>query len=88
MRKRIPLGPYLRPMPRVLGGSWGKAAIHYGRGTPVTPAAPMSHSATWKGKFKLPWHKAGPINHIDDQWSRTSRLSMKNSLSLGAVPRS
>ena len=22
-RKRTPLGPYRRPMPRVLGGSWG-----------------------------------------------------------------
>ena len=23
MRKRIPLGPYRRPVPRVIGGSWG-----------------------------------------------------------------
>ena len=33
-RKRTPLGPYRRPMPRVLGG-W---AFSYGRGTPVTNA--------------------------------------------------
>ena len=30
-RKHSPLGPYRRPMPRVLGG-W---AFSYGRGTPV-----------------------------------------------------
>ena len=32
IRKHTPLGPYRRPMPRVLGG-W---AFSYGRGTPVT----------------------------------------------------
>ena len=32
-RKRAPLGPYCRPMPRVLGG-W---AFSHGRGTPVLP---------------------------------------------------
>ena len=29
----------------------------------------------------LPWREAGPPNHHDDKWIRTSRLSIKNSLS-------
>ena len=38
MTKRTPLGPYRRPVPRVLGG-W---AFSYGRGTPVHVALPGS----------------------------------------------
>jgi hypothetical protein len=34
-RKRNPLGPYRKPMPRVLGGVLGVWAFSYGRGTPV-----------------------------------------------------
>ena len=33
IRKRNPLGPYRRPMPRVIGG-W---AFFYGRGAPAMP---------------------------------------------------
>ena len=33
--KRTPLGPYRRPVPRVLGGISGGLAFYYGRGTPV-----------------------------------------------------
>jgi len=33
-RKRTPLGPYRRPLPRVLGGSMGLAFV-YERGTPL-----------------------------------------------------
>ena len=36
MRKPQPLRLYRRPMPRVLGGSWGGGKFSYGRGTPVT----------------------------------------------------
>ena len=35
IRKRTPLEPYRRPMPRVIGGSYGSWAVSYGRGTPV-----------------------------------------------------
>ena len=28
IRKRSPLGPYRRPMPRVLGRSWGGKRVH------------------------------------------------------------
>ena len=35
IRKRIPLGPYRRPMSRVLKGVLGGFAFSYGRGTPV-----------------------------------------------------
>ena len=35
IRKRTPLGPYRRPVPRVLGESWGGGAFSYERGTPV-----------------------------------------------------
>ena len=35
IRIRLPLGPYRRPMPRVLGGGYGGWAFSYGRGTPV-----------------------------------------------------
>jgi len=34
-RKRNPLGPCRRPIPRVLGGVLGGWAVSYGRGTPV-----------------------------------------------------
>ena len=34
-RKQIPLGPYRRPMPRVLGGVLGGWAFSYEQGTPV-----------------------------------------------------
>ena len=34
-RKRTFIGPYRRPMPRVLGGSLGGGAISYERDTPV-----------------------------------------------------
>ena len=34
-RKRSPLGPYRRPMPRVLWGSYGGWAFSYGRGPRV-----------------------------------------------------
>ena len=30
-----PLGPYRRPLPRVLWGSWGESAFSYEQGTPV-----------------------------------------------------
>ena len=33
--KRTPLGPYRRPVPRVLGGFLGGWAVSYERGTPV-----------------------------------------------------
>jgi len=33
----------------------------------------------WKREFKLSWREAGPPNH--HKWIRTSRLSIKNSLS-------
>ena len=35
VRKSTPLGPYRRPMPRVLGGSLGGGAFSSGRCTPV-----------------------------------------------------
>ena len=35
IRKRTPLGPYRRPVPRVLGGFPGGWRFSYGRGTPV-----------------------------------------------------
>ena len=39
------------------------------------------YKATWKREFELPWRKAGlPISMI--KWTRTSRLSIKISLSL------
>jgi len=31
VRQRNPLGPYRRPMPRVLGGSWGGGGVIMGR---------------------------------------------------------
>ena len=30
VKKTHPLGPYRRPMPRVLGGSWGDGRFHMG----------------------------------------------------------
>jgi len=42
--------------------------------------------ATWKWEFKLTWREAGPPNHHGDiKWIRTSRLSIKNSLSNGKI---
>ena len=36
--------------------------------------------ATWKREFKLPWRKAGLLTSMI-KWTRTSRLSIKISLS-------
>jgi len=41
----IPLGPYSRPMPRILGGSLGGLAFLYERGTPVTAKARPTHKS-------------------------------------------
>ena len=40
-----------------------------------------SRGATWKRKFKFPWRKAGPPNHLDDevdadQWVVNKELSV------------
>jgi len=35
IRKRHPVGPYSRTMPRLLWRSWGGGAVSYQRGTPV-----------------------------------------------------
>ena len=35
IRNNAPIGPYRRPMPRVLGESWGGGGGSYERGTPV-----------------------------------------------------
>ena len=35
LRNRQPVGPYRRPMPRLLGGSWGGGVFPHGRGTPA-----------------------------------------------------
>ena len=40
----------------------------------------LGPKATWKREFKLPWRKAGLLISII-QWTRTSRLSIKISLS-------
>jgi len=37
IRKRHPIGPYSRTMPRALWKSYGEAAVSYERGTPVPP---------------------------------------------------
>ena len=39
------------------------------------------YTATWKREFKLPWRKAGRLISMI-KWTRTSRLSIKISLSL------
>ena len=39
------------------------------------------YKATWKREFKLPWRKAGLLLSMI-KWTRTSRLSIKISLSL------
>jgi hypothetical protein len=44
IRKRAPLGPYRRPMPRAGGGSQGGWAFSHGRGTPV--ASPASRASS------------------------------------------
>ena len=41
----------------------------------------LSIKATWKREFKLSWRKAGLLISMI-QWTRTSRLSIKISLSL------
>ena len=41
------------------------------------------YEATWKREFKLPWRKTGPLISMI-KWTRTSRLSIKISLSLPA----
>ena len=38
------------------------------------------YKATWKREFKLPWRKAGLLISMI-KWTRTSRLTIKNSLS-------
>ena len=43
-RKRLPLGPYSRPMPRALRWSFG-GAVSYERGTPVTGAGGRGRAA-------------------------------------------
>ena len=41
---------------------------------------PLQHR---EREFKLPWREAGPPNHLDGKVVRTTRLSIKTSLSLG-----
>ena len=44
------------------------------------------YKATWNREFNrefnLPWREASPPNHLNDKWTRTSRLSIKKPLSL------
>ena len=42
------------------------------------------YKATWKREFKIPWCKAGLLISMI-KWTRTSRLSIKISLSLYTV---
>jgi hypothetical protein len=46
IRKRTPLGPFRRPMPRVLWGSSGGGAFSYERGTPVGVRSKVSRVAS------------------------------------------
>jgi len=45
------VGPYRRPMPRVLRGSWGGWEFSYGRSTPVPFF--LESGETWKGERTL-----------------------------------
>ena len=56
-RKRTPLGPYRRPIPRVQGGSWGGGAFSYGRGTPVE-----YFDEWWKGENLGGEHESLPYD--------------------------
>ena len=46
IRKRTPLGPYRRPMPRTLGESQGGWAFFHRRGTPVNARINRSNCST------------------------------------------
>jgi len=65
-RKRTPLVPYRRPMPRVLGGSWGGWAFSYGRGTPVLPPAARAPL------FRLPQRRISECEKVASMCTCTS----------------
>jgi len=58
-RKRTPLGPYRRPMPRVLGGSWGGGRVLlgevplYGVVKRLSPAVAQNASHSFRAVLKV-----------------------------------
>ena len=59
----------------------GTSRIRNGSLLPGRPRRAWRRTPFRLREFKLPWRNAGPPNHHDDKWIRTSRLSIKNSLS-------
>ena len=57
IRNRLPLGPFRRPMPRVVGGSLGGWAFSHGLGTPVQPPCVTELcSVQRQPSLSLEWH--------------------------------
>ena len=74
IRKRIPLGPYRRPTPRILGGVLGEWAFFYGQKCPCMCLAPSVKAISLCGRHVGDHGTDDPqigVDQITSQWPRS-----------------
>ena len=64
--KRLPVGPYIRAVPRVLGWSYGGGAVSYERSTPVSaPLTIMCGGERWTSRRLRRWLTGGSTRVVN-----------------------